>query len=381
MIKYKRIYPLRQNGRLAAIVTIVGSNDSSDIFVKFKIRPKENNLALILFNPKTYEYEMMPLEEKMKLLRPVTNLTACIIASRNGMFIEFLMEGSINKARLSTSKLKSIIAMDMYSGNEEMADCGCSSAKQPTPPPSQPETPKADNRELMDYLKQMESGTLPASYSSVDTAPTNQAAVQETIVKEAAITEPVFNNNIHKEETKAPQNISVSTDLKNEMAAALNFNIPANTEPKEQNQTVNTAHENLTREVAAFANTCGDTCTQVPVTEEIRQTCIKTSTGNITVVNKDIPEKINIPLEIQQAQGKYCDFINPFKNRWDGVWWKVQYPDKNWHYIVGRIVVDGSNVSVLGVPGERGTKPVCLESCDMYAIADNGVGYWLMFQK
>lgn len=311
MIKYKRIYPLRSGGRLAAIVTIIGGSSSCEIFVKFKLRPKETNLMLILFNPKTYEYEMMPLEERMSLERSVTQFTACIIASRQGMFLEFLMEGSVNKSRLNTSKLKSMIAMDMYADTSLQTDCGCGSneaeakAEQTAAPDEGPA--KEANSELMDYLKQMEEGTLPLTYTPKDVGDKVTLACVE----------------------------------------------PANREE-------------------------GDVCQE----EKAMDTQPKNShVADEVIKSVHTPTKMSLSKEIEEVSGKYCEFVNPFSGRWEGIWWKVQYPDKSWHYIVGRVVVDGANVSVLGVPGERGQKPVCLESCDMYAIADNGVGYWLMFQK
>lgn len=313
MIKYKRIYPLKQGGRLAAIVTAIGTGDSCEIFVKFKMKPKEKNLLLILFCPKTYDYVMLPLEERMQIDRSVTALTGCIIGCRNGMFIEFLMDGSVNKARLNTSKLKSIIAMDSINAQapkavayeepitETVTEEIVETIVQPT---AEPETvaEKEDNTELMDYLKQMEEGTLPLTF-------TQNPDVQDTEDASPVATES-----------------SASVTVKEETV-------------------------------------------KVHVADEILR----------SVHAKD--EEINIPKEFDEINEKYCEFINPFNGRWDGVWWKVQYPDKNWHYIVGRIVVDGAKISVLGVPGDRGKKPVCLDSCDMYAISDNGVGYWLMFQK
>ena len=90
-----------------------------------------------------------------------------------------------------------------------------------------------------------------------------------------------------------------------------------------------------------------------------------------------------IPKNVQQDSNalKYHKLINPFKERWSGLWWQVKYPDKDWHYIVGRIRMDGDNLSVLGIPGDKNKKPVGMEDCDMYETAENGVGYWLIFQK
>lgn len=279
MIKYKRIYPMKSGGRLMAVVTIVGGTDAFDVYVKFKVKPQDKNLLFILFDPKTYEYKMMPLEQQMHMDCSLGSLTACVIACRNGMFIEFIMEGTCNKGRISTSKLKSIIAMD-----------SCMAAR-PRPVPEEPGEEKCvckeqdkkeedHHKELMDYLKQMEEGALPTTY-----VPKAVEAAEEA-------------RPVHVADT-------VMADIKN----------------------------------------------------------------------------VDVHQETIEAEGKYCEFVNPFNGRWEGVWWKVQYPDKSWHYIVGRVTVDGANVSVLGVPGERNSKPVCLESCDMYAVADNGVGYWLMFQK
>lgn len=309
MIRYKRIYPLRQSGRLAAIVTVVGGEGGSEVTVKFKIKPECSDLMIIFFNPKTYEYEMLPLQEKMRILTPMTSFTACVIAYKRGMFIDFLMEGSISKGRLCTSKLKSIIAMDIYADDDYTPSCAKTPACDSNPPcPCEEDTPPTQeeddeaHEQLLDYLKAMESGELPKSYG--------------------------INGN-----EEPCGNIPREPDC-----------------PSEQ---------------------------PTPCDEEPSMEKTLSSSGTVPCPQIDF----SLPDELNDAKRQYCEFVNPFKDRWDGVWWKVQYPDKNWHYIVGRVVVDGQKLSVLGIPGDRNTKPICLETCDMFAVDDNGIGYWLMFEK
>lgn len=289
MIRYKRIYPLRQNGHLASIVSVIGDGNSCEVTVKFKIRPEPCDLVIIFFNPKNYDYEIHPLKEKMIIFRSLNSFSGCVIACKKGMFLEFLMEGAVSRTRISTSKLKSAIAMDMYTtdGSCDTKTASCQSDQSPEPCGCNAPVPSCmdgqdEDREahqkLVDYLDALEcKGKNPAE---------------------------------SWEQPAPPKQMSNMNPL----------------------------------------------------------------TGTCSL------NGVSLNQELSDAKLQYCEFINPFKDRWNGVWWKVQYPDKNWHYIVGRVLVDGQNVSVLGIPGDRHNKPVCLESCDMFAIDDNGAGYWLMFQ-
>lgn len=340
MIKYKRIYPLRQGGRLCAIVTVIGSDGYSDIHVKFKIKPKEKDLYLILFDPRDYKYEMLPIKEKMSLNFSVTHFTACVIACKNGMFIEFLMEGSINRSKINTARLKSIIAMDMHEKYDMYIP-----VKE-----SCPHDDTKTNDKSCDYMETQEVQTL-----DVQTDVEAKECGNEPVISVEATEE--CSDKTASDETPLQEctDISHNKELMDYLKEIEEKHLPLSFAPEEP-----------PAKTEADADACG------AAEKIIRE-------YNIAV--PDVNTKINIPKEISDVSGKYCEFINPFKGRWDGIWWKVQYPDKQWHYIVGRIQVDGSSVSALGVPGNRGQKPACLESCDMYAIADNGVGYWLMFQK
>ncbi|MBQ9625174.1 MAG: hypothetical protein IJR47_03605, partial [Clostridia bacterium] len=140
MIKYKRIYPLYKNDRFAAVATVQGSDSAGEITVKFKNKPEEDGLCVVLFNPKTYDYELIPLQSRMYINRSVTELTGCAVVSKNGMLIDILMAGTVDKSTVNTSKLKSVIAMDLYSS------CPCEEEK--------PE--QNGNEELMDYLQEMD---------------------------------------------------------------------------------------------------------------------------------------------------------------------------------------------------------------------------------
>lgn len=95
-------------------------------------------------------------------------------------------------------------------------------------------------------------------------------------------------------------------------------------------------------------------------------------------------DAISIRGEVEKCQKHGCEFVQPFGDKWSGSWWKIRYPDNSWHYIVGRMMMDGEEIYALGVPGIEGEQlPPCLEEFDTYMPAENMdvPGYWILFQK
>jgi hypothetical protein len=78
--------------------------------------------------------------------------------------------------------------------------------------------------------------------------------------------------------------------------------------------------------------------------------------------------------------------VDPFPGTFPGSeWTKISYPGPAgwWHYILGRVFIDGRETDVIGVPGEYGmTPPAWLEgfSTWMRCASTDARGYWLMFQ-
>lgn len=91
--------------------------------------------------------------------------------------------------------------------------------------------------------------------------------------------------------------------------------------------------------------------------------------------------ELDIGKELETCQKTKCEFVNPFANRWEGVWYKIEYEDKGWHYLVGKVRIDGHDLNAIAIPGVRYQKPDYLHKFDLYAVADNGSGYWVMLQK
>ena len=75
--------------------------------------------------------------------------------------------------------------------------------------------------------------------------------------------------------------------------------------------------------------------------------------------------------------------IDPFPGRWDSKWYRIEYPNNTWHYIVGDIYINGHlRVKACGVPGEQAPNaPAWLDGFTTYLPTRGDVrGYWLMFQ-
>jgi hypothetical protein len=78
--------------------------------------------------------------------------------------------------------------------------------------------------------------------------------------------------------------------------------------------------------------------------------------------------------------------IDPFPGVFPGSEWaRVSYPGPAgwWHYIFGRVKVDGSDADAIGVPGDYSmAPPVWLDGFSTYVRCTSGDarGYWLMFQ-
>ena len=92
-------------------------------------------------------------------------------------------------------------------------------------------------------------------------------------------------------------------------------------------------------------------------------------------------EELDVSKELETCQKTKCEFVNPFANRWEGVWYKIEYEDKGWHYLVGKVRIDGHELNAIAIPGVRYQKPDYLHKFDLYAVDDNGSGYWVNLQK